>query len=99
MWWITADEPALIADQFAGLELGLGWSRAMTRRGARAGPRGAARGRSVVVIFHSADATDGIRTWLPAGPFRRGPGHVIITTRRGGFGSLGMVLDLEVMGS
>ena len=41
-----------------------------------------------------------MRAWVPGGPLPAGVrAHVIITTRRGGFGSLGAVLDLDVIGA
>jgi hypothetical protein len=41
---------------------------------------------------------DDIRPWLPDGPLPPGiPGHVLVTTRRSGFGSLGQVLELDVL--
>ena len=53
-----------------------------------------------LLIFDNADTVTGIRGWLPGGPVpAEVRGHVIITTRRGGFGSLGTVLDLDVIGT
>jgi tetratricopeptide (TPR) repeat protein len=53
---------------------------------------------SWLLIFDNADTVAGIRGWLPGGPVPAGARtHVIVTTRRGGFGSLGAVLDLDVI--
>ena len=45
-----------------------------------------------LLIFDNAEDIDHIRPVLPGGA-----GHVLITTRRGGFGYLGPVLDLDVL--
>ena len=51
-----------------------------------------------LLVFDNADAVDDIRAWLPGGPLPPGiPGHVIVTTRRGGFGALGRVMELDVI--
>ena len=101
VWWVTADEPALIADQFAALAAGIGLEpdpdpdvvRAQVHQGLR-------EAGHWLLIFDNADAVEGIREWLPGGPLPPGVrGHVIITTRRGGFSSVGTVLDLDVIGT
>ena len=52
-----------------------------------------------LLIFDNADRVEDIGPWLPTGPLPPGiPGHVIVTTRRGGFAAMGQVLDLDVIG-
>jgi hypothetical protein len=101
VWWLTADEPALIADQFAALATGLGLEPDPDPDAVRAQVHEALReAGDWLLVFDNADTVDGIRGWLPAGPQPTGTrGHVIITTRRGGFGSVGSVLDLNVIGT
>ena len=94
VWWINAEQAALIGDQFASLgeELGLqppGDPGAMLRAVHRA-LRG--RGRWLLIFDNAEDAQD-IAALLPGGA-----GHVLITTRRAGFRSLGDVLDLDTFG-
>ena len=51
-----------------------------------------------LLVFDNADAVEDIRAWLPGGPLPPGiPGHVIVTTRRGGFAALGHVMELDVI--
>jgi hypothetical protein len=51
-----------------------------------------------LLIFDNADAAEDIRAWLPGGPLPPGiPGHVTVTTRRGGFSVLGHVMELDVI--
>jgi hypothetical protein len=101
VWWVTADEPALIADQFAALAAGLGLAPDSDPDTVRGQVHEALRqAGDWLLVFDNADTADGIRGWLPGGPRPAGVrGHVIITTRRGGFGSLGTVLDLDVIGT
>jgi tetratricopeptide (TPR) repeat protein len=101
VFWITADEPALIADQFAALAARLGLDPEPDPEAVRAQVHEKLRETGDwLLIFDNADEVDGIRKWLPGGPRPAGVrGHVIITTRRGGFASVGAVLDLDVIGT
>ena len=98
VWWIAAEEPAAIPDQVTALAVRLGLEP-------MADPVALQelvydRLRSVpgwLLIFDNADRPRN-RPWLPGGPLPPGiPGHVIVTTRRGGFAGLGPVLDLDVI--
>lgn len=94
VWWMDAEQPALLAEQFATLGAALG---------IRTGPDPTATIRVVclvlrqrrrwLLVFDNADAVEDIRPVLPGG----GSGHVLITTRRGGFRAVGAVLDLDVL--
>jgi hypothetical protein len=98
-WWVAAEEASLIPDQFAGLARRLGLDPATEPDLVRAQVHD--RLREVagwLLVFDNADDADGIRSWLPAAPQPFGvPGHVLVTTRRSGFGSLGAVLNLDVI--
>jgi hypothetical protein len=91
--WINAEQATLIGDQFArlGEELGLpvlADPEAMLRAVQRA-----LRGRDRwLLIFDNAEDAPDIGPLLPGGT-----GHVLITTRRGGFRSLGEILDLDTL--
>ena len=99
VWWIAAEEPASIPDQFAALAAQLGLDPIADPEALQVLVHD--RLRSVpgwLVIFDNVDRVEDVRPWLPAGPLPPGiPGHVIVTTRRGGFAALGKVVDLDVM--
>ena len=99
VWWVAAEEPAAIPDQFAALADRLGVDLAADPEAVRALVHD--RLRTVpgwLLIFDNADQIEDIRPWLPGGPLPLGiPGHVIVTTRRGGFAAMGEVLDLDVI--
>jgi hypothetical protein len=99
VWWIAAEEAALIPDQFAALAVRLGREpdsdpealRALVHEALREVP-------GWLLVFDNADAVEDIRAWLPTAPLAPGiPGHVVVTTRRGGFLSIGRVHDLDVV--
>ena len=100
VWWVAAEEPASIPDQFTALAARLGLDPAADPEALQALVHD--RLRSVpgwLLIFDNADRAADIGPWLPTGPMPPGiPGHVIVTTRRGGFAGMGRVLDLDVIG-
>ena len=99
VWWVAAEESAAIPDQFAALAVRLDLDLAADPEALRALVHD--RLRTVpgwLLIFDNADRVEEIRPWLPGGLMPPGiPGHVIVTTRRGGFASMGPVLDLDVI--
>ena len=100
VWWVAAEEAAAIPDQFAALADRLGLDPAADPETLRALMHDRLRTvRGWLLIFDNADRVEDIRPWLPSGPLPPGiPGHVIVTTRRGGFAAMGPVLDLDVIG-
>ena len=98
-WSIAAEKSATIPDQFSELARKLGLDPADDPDDLRDQVHHALRGlEGWLLIFDDADDVADIRPWLPTIPLRTGvPGHVIVTTRRGGFRSLGQVMDLDVI--
>lgn len=99
VWTIAAEEPATIPDQFARLaaELGLEPSNDPDELRERVHRR-LTNVAGWLLIFDNADNATEIQPWLPSMPLPPGlRGHVIVTTRRGGFRALGTVLDLDVI--
>ena len=88
VYWIAAEESATIADQFTALANELDLDTDPDPEVLQGQVRD--RLRSVpgwLLVFDNADAAEDIRAWLPGGPLPPGiPGHVIVTTRRGGIG-------------
>jgi tetratricopeptide (TPR) repeat protein len=99
VYWITAEESATIPDQFAALAAQLGLDPVPDPETLQGQIHN--RLRSVpgwLLIFDNADEAENIRAWLPSAPLPPGiPGHVIVTTRRGGFAALGHVMELDVI--
>ena len=101
VYWIAAEEPATIADQFSALAGQLGLDPVPDPEVLQEQVHGGLRSvPGWLLVFDNADAVEDIRAWLPGGPLPPGiPGHVIVTTRRGGFAALGRVMELDVIDS
>jgi hypothetical protein len=99
VWWVPAEEAASIADQFSALARRLGLDPATDPDTLRAEVHEALRGvAGWLLVLDNADEADDIEAWLLRAPQPAGvPGHVLVTTRRGGFDGLGSVLDLDVI--
>lgn len=92
VWWVNAEQPALIVEQFVALGVSLGLPAAPDPSAAVRAVMGELRRRQAwLLIFDNAERTEDVQAVLPSGT-----GHVLVTTRRGGFRALGPVLDLDV---
>ena len=99
VWQVASEEPAAIPDQFTALAAGLGLTPAVGPSELRAQVHESLRDvPGWLLIFDNADSVAEVRPWLPSRPLPPGTrGHVIVTTRRGGFAALGRVIDLDVV--
>jgi hypothetical protein len=99
VWFIPAEKSAAIPDQFTTLARGLGLEPEVESEALQMQVQNALRSvPGWLLIFDNADEISAIKSWLPVVPLPPGvPGHVIVTTRRGGFGEFGDVIDLDVL--
>jgi hypothetical protein len=97
--WLAAEQPAALPDQFTVLAADLGLEPVTDPEGLQGQVHRALREvPGWLLIFDNADDRQDIQPWIPAVPMLAGTrGHVIVTTRRGGFDDLGAVLDLDVV--
>ena len=77
-WWIDAEQPGLIGDQFAALGSALGCAQPDARRRRRCGQRcwASCGSEAVAAGVRNAEEPADITGWLPGGG-----GHVLITSR------------------
>jgi tetratricopeptide (TPR) repeat protein len=93
VWWVNAEQAALIGDQFARLAGEMGLPDLADPQAMLAAVCRELRGRDRwLLIFDNAEDAREIGPLLPGGA-----GHVLITTRRSGFRALGGVLDLDTL--
>ncbi|MEV8442469.1 FxSxx-COOH system tetratricopeptide repeat protein [Actinosynnema sp. NPDC051121] len=96
-WWIPAEQVALVPDHLAALGAELGVELGGDHHGDPEATTAAVladlrRRQRWLVVFDNAEDPVALRPYLPSGG-----GQVLVTTRRGGFGALGEVLDVDVL--
>ena len=94
VWWIAAEQPGLIGEQFAVLaaELGCalpGADLEAIRRAVLAELHGRDRW---LLIFDNAEDPEDLAHWLPAGS-----GHVLITSRAHRWGEIAAAIQVDVL--
>ena len=73
VYWIAAEEPASIPDQFTALAAQLGLDPAPDPEGLQAQVHDQLRSvPGWLLVFDNADAVEDIRPWLPGGPLPPG---------------------------
>ncbi|WP_367134561.1 FxSxx-COOH system tetratricopeptide repeat protein [Saccharothrix sp. HUAS TT1] len=92
VWWVPAEQPALVPDHLArlGHELGIGGADQTALVAAVLADLRARR--RWLLVFDNAEDPARLREHVPAGD-----GRVLVTTRRSGFRALGAVLDVDVL--
>ena len=93
-WWVDAESPGLIGDQFAAIGLALGCVQAragieVVRAVVLAELR--ARNRWLLVFDNAANPAD-VRPWLPGGG-----GHVLITSRERRWAEVAAPVEVDVL--
>ena len=93
-WWVDAEQPGLIGDQFAALGAALGGDVAtIDTRDLRSVVAAELnrRGRWLLV-FDNADNPAEIRSWLPSGG-----GHVLITSRTHSWAEIAVPVQVDIL--
>jgi hypothetical protein len=93
VWWVSAEQPVLIADQFAQLAHQLDLPTRATVAGTIELVLAEQRRRSGwLLIFDNAEHPQHLAPYQPGGA-----GHVLITSRAPGWGALGGRLEVDVL--
>ncbi|MFF3503934.1 FxSxx-COOH system tetratricopeptide repeat protein [Streptomyces sp. NPDC003247] len=95
VWWVAAEDPSLVGEQIAALAVELGLVEQGTDTAtAAAVVKSQLRGRDRwLIIFDNAEERAAVSEWLPGGP-----GHVLITSRAGGWERVAATVPVDVMG-
>jgi tetratricopeptide (TPR) repeat protein len=93
-WWVNAEQPGLIGDQFAALGIALGCLQPDAgAAAARAAVLGELRERGRwLLVFDNAENPADITGWLPGGG-----GHVLITSRERHWAQIAVPVEVDVL--
>jgi hypothetical protein len=93
-WWVGAEQPGLIGEQFAALAAELGCAEPGAGMAAvRSAVLGELRERGRwLLVFDNAENPGDVRGWLPGGG-----GHVLITSREQGWAEIAVPVEIDVL--
>ena len=93
-WWVAAEQPGLIGEQFAALSAELGCTEpGAGMEAVRSAVLGELRERSRwLLVFDNAEAPGDISRWLPGGS-----GHVLVTSREPGWTEIAVPVEIDVL--
>jgi hypothetical protein len=93
-WWVTAEQPGLIGEQFAALAAELDCAEpGAGLEAVRSAVLGELRERGQwLLVFDNAEDPGDIGGWLPGGG-----GHVLITSREQGWAEIAVPVEIDVL--
>ena len=93
VWWINAEDTALIGEQFANLAGRIGLDvTGDSAKDALTAKTNLSISKEWLLIFDNAPDPAGLRPWLPSGA-----GHVLITSRNPAWGGLGLRIEIDTL--
>ena len=93
-WWVGAEQPGLIGEQFAALAAELGCAEpGAAMEAVRSAVLGELRERGRwLLVFDNAENPGDVSGWLPGGG-----GHVLITSREQGWAEIAVPVEIDVL--
>ena len=92
VWWVDAERPELIAEQFWSLAITAGWATVSTpvAVGASIAVDRLRQTQTWLLVIDNAVGVDDLTAWIPGGS-----GNVIITSRNSAFTAVASVIEID----